>query len=109
MTEQKTASGLGVSAAPARAKILLVDDNPANLLVLRAILEAHEEDLVEARSGEEALERLEQEDFAVVLLDVQMPGMDGFETAQRVRARQAERVALIFITAFDSDQFPVEK
>jgi PAS domain S-box-containing protein len=109
MKEQKTFSGLGQAATAARAKILVVDDNPTNLLVLRAILSEYDQDLVEARSGEEALVCLEQDDFAVVLLDVQMPGMNGFETAQQIRARSSERVPLIFITAYDSDQFPVER
>ena len=100
MAEQKTSSGLGQAATPARAKVLIVDDNPANLLVLRAILSDRDEDLVEARSGEEALACLEQDDFAVVLLDVQMPGMNGLEVQDRL-AGSGNAVPVIFITAHD--------
>src|SRR5713226_6138614 len=64
------------------ANILLVDDQPANLLALEAILGDLGQNLVKARSGKEALGRLLQDDFAVVLLDVQMEGLDGFETAK---------------------------
>src|SRR5690349_19997165 len=63
-----------------RPNILLVDDNPANLLALRAVLEHLGQNLVEAISGQEALDRLQHDDFAVVLLDVQMDCLDGFET-----------------------------
>lgn len=109
MAEPRLSEGLGRSAKPASAGILLVDDNPANLLVLRAILEHYEPDLVEARSGAEALRKLAAQDFAVILLDVQMPGMNGFETAQRIRTMTSDRVPIIFITAYDSDEFPVEQ
>jgi PAS domain S-box-containing protein len=90
--------------------VLLVDDQPANLLALEAILEDLGHNLVRARSGEEALQRLLADEFALVLLDVQMPGLDGFETAKRIRGREASRhTPIIFLTAFESDRFPVEE
>ncbi len=90
--------------------VLLVDDQPANLLALEAILEDLSHNLVRARSGEEALQRLLADEFALVLLDVQMPGLDGFETAKRIRGRDASRhTPIIFLTAFESDRFSVEE
>jgi PAS domain S-box-containing protein len=90
------------------ADILLVDDQPANLLALRVLLEDLGQNLVEARSGEEALRRLLHADFAVVLLDVQMDGLDGFETARLIRGRQRSRhTPIIFMTAYESPAFPV--
>lgn len=84
--------------------ILVVDDNPSNLLAIEAALGDLGGRLVKARSGEEALRRLLEQDFALVLLDVQMPGMDGFETARLIRSRQrSRRVPIIFITAFTQD------
>ncbi len=87
------------------ASILLVDDRPADLLALQAVLESPEHSLVVARSGHEAVRRLEEHDFAVVLLDVQMPGMDGFDTASRMRqiARRGRIVPILFMTAVDLD------
>src|ERR1700679_1881918 len=69
-----------------KAKILLVDDRPANLLVYEIVLAELNEELVMVHSGEEALEQVESKDFAVILLDVNMPGLGGFETARRIRA-----------------------
>ena len=93
-----------------RASILLVDDNPANLLSLRAILEVLGHDLVEARSGEEALNRAQSEEFAVVLLDVLMPGMSGFETAKLIRHQDRSRhTPVIFLTASDIDRPQLEE
>ena len=68
--------------------VLLVDDRPENLLALAAVLEPLQVSLRSAGSGEQALRALLEEDFAVVLLDVQMPGMDGFETAKFIRGRE---------------------
>ncbi|MGH7868612.1 MAG: response regulator, partial [Candidatus Dormibacteraceae bacterium] len=80
--------------------ILLVDDEPANLLALEAVLEGLGHNLVKARSGEEALRQLMREDFAVILLDVLMPGMNGFETASLIRQRDRSRLTpIIFLTA----------
>src|SRR5688572_30881864 len=87
-----------------KAKILLVDDRPENLLALEAILSALDQTLVRASSGEEALKALLTDDFAVILLDVQMPGMDGFETAAHVKRREKTRdIPILFLTAIDGE------
>ncbi|HEY0783250.1 MAG TPA: response regulator, partial [Thermoanaerobaculia bacterium] len=84
--------------------ILLVDDSPEKLLTLRVVLAELGETLVEASSGREALRSLLNHEFAVILLDVNMPGMDGFETASLIRQRKSsERTPIIFITAFADD------
>ncbi|MEO6383950.1 MAG: hybrid sensor histidine kinase/response regulator, partial [Thermomonas sp.] len=81
-------------------KILLVDDQPGRLLTYRAILEPLGEDLVEAQSGEQALARLMADEFALILLDVNMPGMDGFETASLIHQHpRFEKTPIIFVTA----------
>ncbi len=72
--------------AAKRQKSCCVDDRPANLLVYELVLAELNEELVMVHSGEEALEQVESEDFAVILLDVNMPGLGGFETARRIRA-----------------------
>ncbi|HEX5801299.1 MAG TPA: ATP-binding protein [Gaiellaceae bacterium] len=87
-----------------RAKILLVDDRPENLLALEAILEPLEQELVRAESGEEALRRLLHDEYAVILLDVQMPRLDGFGTAELIKQRERTRhVPIIFLTAISKD------
>jgi len=87
------------------ASILLVDDEPANLLALEAVLEPLNHDLVRAHSGEEALAKVMEREFAVVLMDVCMPNMDGYETAARMRRQAATRLTpIIFITAGDFDE-----
>jgi two-component system, sensor histidine kinase and response regulator len=84
----------------ANAKILIVDDEPNNLLALEALLKGIGAHLVRAYSGNEALRRLLKEDFAVILMDVQMPGMDGLETAAMIRERALSRYTpIIFLTA----------
>jgi signal transduction histidine kinase len=86
-----------------QSRILLVDDRPANLLALEALLEPLGQKLVEVQSGEEALRRLTQDDFAVVLLDVAMPGMDGYETARLLRNQERSRqTPIIFVTAHET-------
>ncbi|MDX6512056.1 MAG: hypothetical protein QOE36_1560, partial [Gaiellaceae bacterium] len=70
------------------ANLLLVDDTPENLIALEAILEPLGQNLVKAESGEEALRQLLRDDFAVILLDVQMPDLDGFETAELIKQRE---------------------
>ena len=83
-----------------RPGVLLVDDRPENLLALTAVLEPLDVRLVTAGSGEEALRALLGEDFAVVLLDVRMPGMDGYETARSIRAvARFEHLPIISLTA----------
>ncbi|MBL7490149.1 response regulator [Frankia sp. AgB1.9] len=96
--------GGGPSTERPRSKILLVDDRPDNLMALEAILASLDQELVTASSGEEALKRLLVDDFAVILLDVQMPGMDGFETAHRIKQRGRTRdTPIIFLTAIDRE------
>jgi CheY-like chemotaxis protein len=86
------------------AKILMVDDRAENLLALEAILQGLGHELLTARSGEEALKVLLTEDVAVMLLDVQMPGMDGFETAAHVKQREKTRdIPILFLTAIDGE------
>src|SRR5206468_7689764 len=86
-----------------RVNILLVDDQPNNLLALEAVLEGEDRALVRAASGAEALMRILDDDFAVILMDVQMPGLDGFETAALIRERDRSRhTPIIFLTAFQS-------
>jgi signal transduction histidine kinase/DNA-binding response OmpR family regulator len=84
------------------AHVLIVDDQPANLLALEAALDSLGVDLVRAVSGPEALKALEKQDFAAVLLDVRMPGMDGFEVAREIRRRPRSRFTpILFVTAGD--------
>src|SRR5262245_18145556 len=86
-----------------KINILLVDDNPSNLLALESILQASDRNLVRASSGEEALRFLLDDDAAVVLLDVHMPRVSGLETAALIRGRERTRnVPIIFLTAYDS-------
>jgi PAS domain S-box-containing protein len=88
------------------AAVLLVDDRPQNLLALAAILEPLGHELVSAGSGEEALRLLlHRDDFAVILLDVQMPRLDGFETAELIKQRERTRgIPIIFLTAISKDR-----
>lgn len=92
-------------SAAGQAAILLVDDRPENLLALEAILEPLGHRLVRALSGEEALRHVLTEDFAVILLDVQMPGINGFETAQLIKARErSQHIPIIFLTAISKEE-----
>ncbi|MBO0959006.1 EAL domain-containing protein [Neobacillus sp. MM2021_6] len=87
-----------------KINILLVDDRPENLLALEAIIEHEDYNLVKAFSGEEALKNLLKYDFAAILLDVQMPGMDGFGTAKIIKAREkTKNIPILFITANHMD------
>ena len=86
------------------ARILIVDDHEPNLLALEAILDPLGQDLVRASSGEDALRKLLDGDFAVILLDVQMPGLDGIDTAALIKKRERNRsTPIIFLTAIAKD------
>ncbi|MEV0401047.1 response regulator [Actinoallomurus sp. NPDC050550] len=87
-----------------KANILLVDDREENLVALEAILSSLDQNMIRARSGEEALRALLTNEFAVILLDIVMPGMDGFEIARAIKRRRKTReVPIIFLTAADAD------
>src|SRR5687767_3753618 len=89
-----------VATSDEKVRILLVDDRPDKLLALEAVLDDLGQNLVRAHSGREALRALLHQDFAVILLDVNMPGMDGFETAALIRARErTQQTPIIFFTA----------
>ncbi len=93
-----------------RANILMVDDHAPNLLALEAALAGLDANLVRAESGVAALRCLLEQDFAAILLDVQMPGMDGFETAQRIRQRdQLKHTPIVFLTAIGRTDADVAK
>jgi len=90
---------------PAPVEILLVDDRSENLLALEAILEPLNQTLVRATSGDEALRKLLLHDFAVILLDVQMPGINGFETARIIKSRERTKyIPIIFLTAISKEE-----
>jgi PAS domain S-box-containing protein len=94
-----------VAGESAPVNVLIVDDRPENLLAIEAILEPLGENLVRASSGEEALGHLLEADFALVLLDVAMPTMDGFETAHRIKQRRkTAAIPIIFLTANNPDE-----
>ena len=87
-----------------------MDDNAENLVALRAVLEDLGQDLVSAASGEEALKRLLEQDFAVILMDVQMPDMDGFEAARLIRQRDRSRhTPIVFLTAINKSEAHVSQ
>jgi CheY-like chemotaxis protein len=89
---------------PETAKALLVDDRRDNLIALEAILQGLPVQAVAVESGEAALKQLLVDDFAVILLDAQMPSMDGFETASHIKRRERTRhVPILFLTAADRD------
>src|SRR5258708_20544097 len=85
--------------------ILLVDDKPENLLALEAVLKSPDYRLIRASSGSEALSYLLEHDCAIILLDVQMPEMDGFETATLIKASNRTRdIPIIFLTAINTNE-----
>lgn len=87
-----------------RAKVLAVDDRKENLIALEAILHSLPLETVSVLSGEDALKKLLTEDYAAILLDAQMPGMDGFQTAEHIKRRERTRhIPIIFLTAVDYD------
>jgi len=94
----------GSAADRQTVKILLVDDRTDNLVALQAILQGMPVETVPVTSGEAALKQLLVDDFALILLDATMPGMDGFETAAHVKSRERTRtIPIIFLTAADRD------
>jgi signal transduction histidine kinase len=93
-----------LAAMGEKTKVLLVDDRPENLLALEGVLKPLGQEMVCVSSGEEALGALLDDEFAVILMDVRMPGMDGFETAARIKHRERTRhVPIIFLTAVNDD------
>jgi len=95
--------GVRKESAGERPRVLVVDDDERNLLAVRTVLEDIGE-IVEARSGEEALRHLLKGEFAVILLDVYMPGLDGYETAQIIRSReQTKRIPIVFLSAVNKE------
>jgi PAS domain S-box-containing protein len=108
LTSRAQGSAREAVSVPARASILLVDDKPARLLTYEAILSGLEVNCVRAHSGSEALEKLLAQEFAVILLDVQMPDIDGFEVARLVRQHpRLERMPIIFVTGINVGQLDV--
>ena len=98
-----TAGNTRASVTSDRARILLVDDDERNLLAVKTVLDDIA-DVVVANSGEEALRQLLKGEFAVILLDVYMPGMDGYETAQMIRSReQTKRIPIVFLSAVNKE------
>src|SRR5712672_1751397 len=93
-----------------KVNVLLVDDRPDKLLALEAVLEDLGQNVVRAYSGREALRHVLAQDFAVILLDVNMPGMDGFETAALIRQRpRSETTPIIFISAVNDTDTHVSR
>ena len=93
-----------------RVNILLVDDRPENLLALEAILEPLSQNLIRAHSGPEALKRVLEMEFATILLDVQMPDMNGFEVAEIIKSRERSRtIPIIFLSAINKEEAYVFK
>lgn len=106
---QDTPVAAGALIEP-RVNILVVDDRPHNLVALEAILDELDQNLIKARSGAEALRFMLEDDFAVILMDVQMPGLDGFETAQLIRDRDRSRhTPIIFLTAYEKNDVQMLK
>ena len=90
-----------IPCKPSQINILLVDDHPDNLLSLEIILEEMDLNLVKATSGQEALRQVLRQDFALILLDVRLPDIDGFEIAKLIRERERSRhTPIIFMTAY---------
>lgn len=93
-----------------RVKILIVDDLKENHLVMESVLNDPELDIMKAMSGEEALSLCLEHDFAVIFMDVQMPGMDGFETAELLRSiEKTKLIPIIFVTAISKEQKSIFK
>src|SRR4051794_38932206 len=107
---EPTSPALPDGPAGSAVNVLLVDDQPPNLLALETVLGDLPLNLVKATSGREALGHLLKQDFALILMDVMMPDMDGFETAELIRLRRRSRdTPIIFLTAFAHDDVHVFK
>jgi two-component sensor histidine kinase len=105
-TEQK--AGKAEKEKAGKMNILLVDDHPENLLALESVLSDLGQNLVKAKSGREALKEVLHEDFAVILMDVQMPEMNGYETAMLIRARErSQHTPILFLTAYNKSDIHV--
>ena len=105
MNTSSAAALAAITHTKKRVKILLVDDTPENLVSLEAALESLDEELVFARSGKEALRRLLEDNFGAILLDVKMPDMDGFETAELIRSRPRSRnTPILFLTGYKNEE-----
>src|SRR5438445_2561073 len=99
-----------VPSADGKINILLVDDRPDKLLALETVLSGLGQNLIRANSGKEALRHLLDKEFAVILLDVSMPVMDGFETAAMIRRRpSSEHTPIIFVTSMSDSENHVSK
>src|SRR3982751_2021434 len=91
-----------------KPSLLVVDDHPQSLVALESILSGDDRIVVTAQSGEEALKRLLDEDYSVVVLDIKLTGIDGYETAGLIRAREKSRdVPIIFLTSYNKDDADV--
>ncbi|WP_227939844.1 response regulator [Alkalihalobacillus deserti] len=104
LTQKKNSTVNGNSTPIKKVNILMVDDHPENLLALEAVLTSPNYNLVSVTSGKEALKYMLKQDFAVILLDVQMPGLNGFEIAKIIKGREKTKdIPIIFITAISQD------
>ncbi|WP_281883688.1 PAS domain S-box protein [Paenibacillus sp. YYML68] len=93
-----------------QVNILIVDDRPENRLAMSSILQSDEYAVLEADCGEEALRKVLQDDFALILMDVQMPGMNGFETVELIKSRErSKHIPVIFVTALSHVQEHIER
>jgi CheY-like chemotaxis protein len=103
-----TVPGTGFAAAPVAAKVLVADDDPRNLFAVEEMLRQSGLEIVLAESGEEVLRHVLKDEFAVILLDVRMPRIDGFELAAMIRARpRSSRIPILFLTAYNKDDLHV--
>jgi PAS domain S-box-containing protein len=103
--ERSGVPSVAEQGAGSQSRVLLVDDSPENLISLEAALDGLGAELVCAGSGMEALRHLLDQDFAAIILDVKMPGMDGFQTAEMIRSRRRSRhIPILFLTGYKSDE-----
>ena len=97
------------AGTPDRPSVLIVDDTPGNLIAFSSVLEGEGYELAQANSGQEALKLALRKEFATILLDVRMPGMDGIETATFLRAGRGRYTPIIFISAYQNTPVEVER